>query len=195
MNIPIDGIGKIMYEFYPLLVFRFGDCKQDSLAVTEDGMIVEGADHSDFDCNGRFVYADLGQYSEAGLNKGVHYWSVKAIFDKSKTSCFASIGVTTEKNDNLINNWSHDGDEMHYWVKDKGYNSHEHLGGKWMKNQLITLRLDCDEWNVTYYDGTQEVKKEDIEPNQSYHFALMVCCRKVFTQYQVVETPRELCNF
>ena len=195
MNVP-DGIGQIMLEFYPLLVFRFGDFKKDAFHVDEDRMIIEGGDPVIRDCNGRFVYADLGQYSQTGLNKGVHFWSVKAIFDTRQTACFASIGVTTEKNNDWINNWAHDGGELYYWFPNKhNNNSHHHAGGKWRKDQIITVRLDCEKWNVIYYDGDKKIKTEDIESNQSYHFALMLCCRSAFTKYQIVETPKELCNF
>ena len=110
MNFP-NEIAKIMHDFYPLLLFKFGDFKKDIFEVNEDGTILKGIG----DCNGYLIYADISQYSNTGLNQGVHSWSIKSL-GEDFAACFISIGVTTEKNDLLINEWNHDGFEIYDWI-------------------------------------------------------------------------------
>ena len=190
MNVP-DGICRIMHDLFPLLAFTFGDFKTDEFKIDEDRMKLKGGDNeSDVSCWGHLVYADLEHFNDDGLNKGVHYWSVKAII---KAGCFACIGVTTQKNHKLINEWAFDGHRCsHYrWIKN-GHNSHYDISGEWDKDAVITLRLDCDAWSVTYYVGTDEIRKDNIKPNQSYYLALMVCNESEWTHLKIVETPQKL---
>ncbi len=57
MNIP-SGLNQIMYGFYPVLVFKFGDDKQDIFNLNEDGTVMTGnLNH----CINHLCYPDLGQ--------------------------------------------------------------------------------------------------------------------------------------
>lgn len=190
MHIP-DGIDRIMHKFYPLLLFKFGECNSKALKITENGTVIEG---TNLDCWGRLVYADLGQYSDVGLNHGVHIWSIKGTNKKCNkfSNCFSSIGVTTEKNTDLINNWYHRGttENMHYWVP-KGrspFQSHYQDGYYLVLPMTLTIKLDCDNWTVTYYKNKEEFKKDEIKPNQSYYLAMLCCSMAQHTHLSVVES-------
>ena len=195
MHVPM-GISQIIYELYPILLFTFGEFNTDYFEVNEDGTIIKGKEG--MTCNGFLIYADLGQYNDAGLNKGVHTWSIRNLIESS-TGCHLSIGVTTEKNYKLINEWKHDYNEIDLFFADvpvqpswinEGYNSYwDGYVNKWSQDQVITIKLNCDDWNVTYYKDNKEIKKDKIEPDKHYHFALLCCCRNCNTHLKIEENP------
>ena len=195
MNIP-DGINKIMHDLYPILLFKFGEHNPKSLQVNNDRTILKGNDPKKKRCNGAFVFADLGQYNDIGLNKGIHLWSIKSLWNNKRqfAGCYASIGITTEKNHEMIKEWtySYDG-KMIYWVNtEKGYHYHEQDCYTFKPDVIVTIKLNCDNWTVTYYKDTEEFKKEDIEPGQCYYLAMLCCGQSCYTHLQVVESPDEL---
>ena len=186
-----DSIPQIIYQLFPLLLFKFGEFKKDIFTLNDDAMILEGTDGSNgVSCHGYMVYADLGPVlNDIGLSSGVHLWSVENL---RSFLCFASIGVTNMKNDQSINEWHNNGNG-HHWI-DKGRNSFFSGCDEWDTNQIITVRLDCDNGTVNYYkdDSEEECQKDEIEPNQSYYFALMVCILSRYTKYQIVNSPDHL---
>ena len=194
MNIP-TGIAQIMHKLYPLLLFRFGDFRKGVFEVDDDGLILKGGDPKQaedgiIDCGGHFVYADLGQFNNSGLNKGVHLWSIKLA---NMGGCFASIGVTTEKNDEIINEFCHDGGgSSDYWMGEKNEEFNSWYDGcrkGWTQNEVITVKLDCNNWMVTYYKDEKEIMKDEIECDRSYYFALMCCNKSWWTLFQVAKSP------
>ena len=138
------------------------------------------------------IYADLGQYDDT-LNKGTHLWSVKLLskgysstYNKGGARCFKSIGVTTEKNTKMINEFEHHGVDDHDWIQ-QGYNSFYQGYDDWMPKTVVTVKLNCNDWTVTYYNDNKQFKKDNIEPNQSYYFALMCCDISEFTKVEVIK--------
>ena len=127
------------------------------------------------------------------LCQGVHLWSIKLI-KKNQGVCFCSIGVTTEKNDEIINKFQHTGSSPSYthWMKEGTNEVHSYLQGckqPWKKDEVITAKLDCDNWDVTYYRGTQEIKKDVIVKDRRYYFAFLCCNLSSWTHFQIVESP------
>ena len=187
MTVPYE-ITIIMHELYPLLLFGFGDYKKDKFLTKDNKRCLMGTD----DCAGYMVYADLGQYNDIGLNKGIHLWSLRS-FAIDSGRCYLSIGVTTEKNDKVINDWnSAKIRKRNHWIED-GYNSHFEGNprisetGAWLYGEVITAKLDCDQWKVTYFRNNEEIQQDEIEPNQSYYFALMCCANSSYSVLKVVE--------
>ena len=185
MNIP-DGIGQIIHKLYPLLMFKFGDLKKNLFTLNEDRTILKqnvNKYQDEDDCNGYLVYADLGQFDSIGFIEGIHSWSIKAI-SGCVDACFCSVGVTTMKNDKLINEWSHDGESHVDWIEE-GCNSwfEPH---KWPKDVTVTMKLDCNDWTVTYYQDKKQVAKENVEPNKPYFLALLSC--GVYGHFSIVES-------
>ena len=56
---------------------------------------------------------------------------------------------------------------------------------KWRRNQVITIKLNCNEWSATYYEGHKEITKHPTPANKSYYFA-MLCCSSLS-----VSSPRD----
>ena len=85
----------------------------------------------------------------AGYSKGIHYWSVKGI--KTNTGCYGSIGITSEKN----KSWTEQCTQ--YWRKE---GSHSFFDGskqqRWSNGAIITAKLDCNTWTVTYFKNNQQ---------------------------------------
>ena len=185
MNIP-DGIIKLIYSLYPLLLFKFGDFKAGLYDVNDDKTILKGTKQGS--CNGHVIYADLSQYSDKGLNKGIHLWTIK--FLANYPSCFASMGVTTQKSDKLINNWCHDGGNTrgHYLPDDNQYDVYYQGYSQWYKNEIVTMKLNCNDWTVTWFKDKKEIQKKQIEPHKFYYLALMCCGNLRYTHLQIMES-------
>ena len=206
MNVPVSII-EIIYEFHPVLTFRFGKFKQDAFKIDRYSMKLEGGDpnrddgqrqygfsfYSDLhQCEANIIYADLMNYDNSGLNQGVHFWSVKAIFDKgAKVTCYGSIGVTTEKNYKTINDTYR---SYSNWIG-KGYNSHYSGVGEWKRHHILTVKLDCNKHTVTYYDNNKPIQRDDTAPNKSYYFAMICCNNSRGSKYEIVDTPKELLSY
>ena len=147
-------------------------------------------------CSGYAVYADFAQSWDIGLNKGVHTWSIKKCYQHS--SCFASIGVTTEKNDKLINEWHHASNRINGQVIDwidsakTGCNSNYQGCPDWgQQGIIITVILNCNDWTVTYYKKDRNfaicTAKDKIEPNKCYFFTMLCCAASYHTDCKVME--------
>ena len=196
------GIARIMIIFYPALLYKFGDFNKGQFLLNDEKTILKGLQHWEGTCNGHLVYADLGQYNDIGLNKGVHLWSIECCA-AVVSGCFLSIGVTTEKNDKLINEWKNPQNSFDLYADslaldtsipghlhwfDQGFYSYWKGYGHWNQGEVMTIKLNCDDWNVTYYkDGTQ-VKYDEIEVNKFYYFALLCCDNDAYTHLKIVET-------
>ena len=154
MNIPI-GINKIIHDLYPVLLFTFGDHNEKALLLDNDRTIIKGNDPVSNSCSGYLVYADSSQYSNTGFNKGIHLWSIKSLLTQRYgdlwSGCYASIGVTTQKNDKLIN-------KCHHGKIKIGYNSwYQTLNDFDLSHDVIvTIKLNCNDWTVTYYKDKEE---------------------------------------
>ena len=192
MNIP-DGIIKLIKSLYPVLLFKFGAFGQEEdienlFLLNEDRTILKGSDYS---CNGYFVYADLGEYNDTGFDKGIHLWSIKLL---KPAQCYLSIGVTTEKNEEILAHAANNDDifnDVGSWMT-KGKNSHLDMpagwdGSEFDKNEIITIELNCDNWAVSYYRNGKLLKIDDIEQD-NYYFGMVCCALNEYTHIQVVES-------
>ena len=198
MIIP-TGIARIILIFYPVLLFKFGDFNKGQFQINDDKTILTGQPNWKGTCNGHLVYADLGQFNDIGLNEGIHLWSIQNLAN-DHNGCFLSIGVTTAKSYKLINEWKREDNAFglyvdstfgssnyEHWI-DQGFNSYWKGYSFWKENQVMTIKLNCNDWSVTYYQDGIQVKNEEIEAGQCYYFALLCCDNDVYTHLKVVET-------
>ena len=123
------------------------------------------------------IYADITKNFKYGLNKGIHLWSVRALpisrwSSNAVRHCFASIGVSTEKDTKIINEFKHDGTSTKHW-NETGFYSFYQGCSKWADNETITVKLNCNDWTVTYFNDKKQIQKDQIEPNQYYYFMLL----------------------
>ena len=182
MNVP-NGIIRIMHELYPVLLFKFGDFQKGKFVTNDERTILKGCG---VDCDGHLVYADLGQYNNIGLNKGIHLWSIKIL---AYIRCYFSIGVTTEKNNDIIGSiacgWLTLHDE--HWPPIGHYSYCDILCSKQREiNTVWTMKIDCNDWKVTYYRDGEQVKQQEIECDKFY-FPAIVCCDN-YTHCECIET-------
>ena len=198
MNVP-DGIVQIMHNLYPILLFTFGDFNKERFILSDDNTILKGNNNS---CDGYMIYADLGKNNDIGLKEGVHFWTIKSLFCHEKDAwnefadCYCSIGVTTEKNKEIINE-NQGGvevgnNEYVTWIFERGINSYLDISYHHNDAITITIKLDCNEWKVTYYANTEKVKQDQIEPNKYYYLAMYCCDQLSSTQLIVIDTPDKI---
>ena len=46
---------------------------------------------------------------------------------------------------------------------------------------IFSVKLDCNNWTVSFYNGVKLLKSQDIEPHQNYFLA--VCCCADYSSY------------
>ena len=59
----------------------------------------------------------------------------------------------------------------------------------WFYEEIFTIKLDCNLWTVSYYNGDSLIKSEGITPNLSYQFCGQFCMKPNWTHFKIVETP------
>lgn len=189
MDIPLE-IGQIVHLLFPRARYKFGAFKEDQFEVSDDGDTIEGTG----DCGGYLIFADLGEFNDTGISKGVHSWSLQSTISGG-SNCYASVGVLCEKTDFLINQWSSEFN----WVHGSDHDHHEDwpthitssfidLTDKWLLNDIITIQLDCTNWTVTYFKGSDEIEKHEISEG-AYYFATNRCSSSAYTMLKVVDSP------
>ena len=94
----------------------------------------------------------------------------------------------------MIREWNYKvEDHGVYWVNNgKGYNSHYQYCVNFEPDVIVTIKLNCNDWTVTYYKDKEEFKKDDIEPEQHYYLAMLCCGKSCYTHLKVVESPDDL---
>ena len=191
MNIE-TGIPAIIYAFYPKLL-RFDLYDKNRFDVSDDGLSIKG---KRLGCDGYVSYIESPEGK--GFNAGVHYLSVKNVRDEH-VHCFKNVGVMAKRDRSITNeakgwgNWTQTAA-----LTDKTlsfYGTFSHYGGKsrWKYGDIVTVKLDCDEWKVTYYHDHKRVQMDQIKPNKSYHFVINCCENPRYSHFEIVEfVPNEL---
>ena len=181
MIIPVT-IYDIILLFYPTLMkFELYDSKYFELL--NDGYEIKGIGK---DCSGFTIYPQV--LISNGYSQGIHFFSVQFI-KQSRVSgyCFHNIGVVLNKRDKQYLSKYTD-----VWQQRKNdtlyYDGHEY---KWKGDQIMTIKLNCDNATIHFYKDTECVKKGNIDNTQSYFFALNSCASKD-NWFKIVETPKQL---
>ena len=168
---------QIVFKFYPKIMqfelfnakrFKTLNYKTEIKGLCDVNMI--GG------CNAYLIYAKcVNNINNEGYNNGVHYWSIKLL--NSYKFCHRSIGVTSLRDINLTKR-SFEG--WHTYSSNICYSYFEGFKDGWFIGDTMSVKLDCNEWTVTYYNNNQkEVQRDLIIPNRAYYFALLLSGRDV----------------
>ena len=164
--------GYISYQFY----LSPSNWNQDDFKLFNDGIILKGAAKS---CEGCFVYLKPFENEEnEHKKKQEKFISIKNIC-QNEGSCYRVIVVTKDlrragqiyKQD-IIN-------------ADLSFDNYE----KWKFNDILTVKLDSNNNNVTFYHNKIKTKQDNIESDEIYYVAVYVCDKARNTHLQIVETP------
>lgn len=187
MDIPTAIIWLIV-NFHAAL-FKLGLYNKERFEISDDGLFIKSIATG---CEGFMVYADLLDKNDTGFDRGVYFWSLQS---NVGYTCFFSIGVTTIKNDKIVNlildRFIDDIDMGRNREITKGYHYYYELYHR-LEDEIVTVKLDCNDWKVSYYRNEALMKSEDIEPNQLYFLAISLCGQQGNTHLKVVETPKIL---
>ena len=163
------GIIEMIYTYYPKIYpFEFYD--EEMFYVNDDGTELKGQD--DKECRSCSVYA--ASPNGKGFNSGVHYWSLQNIlkqldFDDNEDEyagdhyCVHSIGIRSKKYESDLTNISG------AWIRDADtkYEYHSYIegddNGHWYYQQIYTIKLDCNEWTVTYFKSNSILKQKKLK--------------------------------
>eukprot|EP01084_Bolivina_argentea_P033256 61537_1 len=166
-------------SFYPRLA-KFDLYNKHKFKLEEDGCIIKGTGG----CSGYFIYPE--SFNTNGYNKGIYVWSIKC---HNATSCYRYFGIYSKRKEEYLTlqksgkggGYAHSDDELC-----------AHLNGgyrNWKKGQIWTVKLDCNNWKISWYNGKELHHSEPIiNTNMSYYFIIQLCA-SVTSHYEVVETP------
>ena len=186
-----DASEMILSYTLPLFLFGFDMCHPRKLRISDDGLSIIG--NSD-DLDGTFlIYSKCCKGT--GYNKGIHFWSVKCI----KAYHYASKVVNRDRREAYIGIKN---EKKKLWIYERWTTPHkggifyhlkEDLARKYWKlpNNIITVKLDCYNWTITYFQGIQVIQKNHIKPKESYYFVLQMHPH-TDTHFCVVPTPNSL---
>ena len=117
-----------------------------------------------------------------GFNKGIHYLAIKNMKNR-KEKCFRNVGILSQRNEEIIKD-----NILETWGKYEKIIASYYAGKhEWQYNETISLKLDCNEWTVTYWKDGKLLKIDHIPPNESYHFAVNFCECMSYTHFQIVD--------
>ena len=58
---------------------------------------------------------------------------------------------------------------------------------KWLMNNTVTVKLNCNDWSVTFYQDGIIMEQKSIDKDTTYWFILKLCGGEGFTELQCVE--------
>lgn len=168
-------INQIIFDFYPKKR-NIDEYDADKYIVSDNGTVIKGKGS----CSGYFVYPN--QHKD-GMDKGVHYWSMKCI---ECVGCYRYIGIISERLGISMSKvetsvkLSEDSLQKYLFPRSSGH---------WKIGSIVTIRLDCNKWNIRYQHGDDVPIMKDIKKGKRYFFAFRMCAQAK-NEFQCVETPK-----
>eukprot|EP01084_Bolivina_argentea_P046413 85469_1 len=187
-----NGIIQHITKFYPSVI-GFGLHHKAHFIVSENGIILRG--DNEHTCSGYMIYAETSEQDKNGYNNGIHTWSILSLSSRS-SACYQSIGVTTRKPSQIwfetrTSHWPSNTDMISH-NDNKILKTDSYYSGyneKWEQNEIISVKLNCNNWTVTFYKGIHQLRKDNIRNNRSYFLALSCCAAKNIVHLKSVEFP------
>ena len=187
LNAINDAMQIILWYILPRKLLGFDLYHPKDFKISQDKLTINGTAHSnnrdDHCLSTHLIYAE-SYY--AGVYNNLHFWSIECIDLPSISSLWFAlmVGIKNERNKLWIyEKWPtpHEGG-LFYHLKEK-------IAKQNWRSHTITLKLDRNDWTLTYYKGTKQIQKDNIKPNERYYFVLQV---PYFTrsEYKVVPTPQ-----
>ena len=114
------------------------------------------------------------------INKGVTVIDIKCI----QSSRWDAIGIMSDidqyKSDEWLSQikgyryWYYDGQGIfaHHNDKKSSLDKQYDKLPKWKQDDIISMKIDCNEWNITFYLNEEEKQKHDLQPNLKYYLVL-----------------------
>ena len=168
------ALNNIIFSFLGNMFLRF-DFINDALAeyIGDDGRSFKYTHNNDHFVNttgDKFVVA-----SSYAMNEGVTIIDIQTLDEVHGDA----IGLISTLDEIKECDWI-------YYIQGYKYWWYEHTGifaekdrestaedfdyyEKWKINDIITLKVDCDDWKVTFYHNHKELHTMPLQPNEDYH--------------------------
>eukprot|EP01084_Bolivina_argentea_P313416 542760_1 len=177
LEIPLD-ICKCILCFCPTLpTFVLFD--DDYFEISPNGLIIRGKEQT---CKALLIY--ISSWTLNGYTEGIHYLSI--MNHNEYNSCYHSIGIKDEINEEWIHEEIYNDFHTDYHNTNASYLSN--TASNWNGLTIVTIKLNCNNWTVEYYQNGKYIQQDTIKPNKSYHFAISICGSKD-SIYEIVDNP------
>eukprot|EP01083_Nonionella_stella_P106817 308608_1 len=146
------------------LVFKvtegFGIYNETHFVVSDNGKTIQGRGGS---CQSSPAFV------AQGYKTGIHSWSVKRV---GAPYCYCNIGITSCERKTPVGS---------FFCRNGGLGGHsyyENNPASWQADEVVTVTLDCEKWEVHFFKNNKHIRKNDIVPNHTYYFAMDSCGNK-----------------
>lgn len=179
-----EVIIELIIELFPLIVMQFGKGYGALFNLSDDGLLIKARNHVDgpYYAKYRILYPD-----NEGFDKGIHVWSIKLVPKswKSKYLPFQDpkrIGITTNKD-----SW----EELDIDLALRPDRNWFEADKVWVAESILTIKLDCTLWKISFYINDKKMNEEKIESNK-YFIGLCIPYNRTYFHYQIVDTPTKI---
>ena len=186
------AIVELIIQLFPILSLKFGKFEFDVdlftlsnnntvLKIKKNDKYSTAVGHKEDDC---ILYANHDSY---GIDKGVHLWSIKAIGKHWKAKywyCTRTMGITTRRRFTEV--------PRHIITGQYFYQGSTVEGTRWKIGDILTMKLDCDNWIVEFYLNEKLMKQQIIGKVTKYFMALCCCSSHNQIYYESVDTPSSI---
>ena len=171
---PIELIAVILKFLGNIfLIFDIINPKECAHVIKNDGKLIQRGIGEK-----QFVVA-----SKLAFNEGINEFTIKSF--QQKNDAIGIVGGLDEVNNGEWCCYFKFG-YMYYgrgamYIEAKSSN----IFPKWGKNDEIKIRIDCNDWNVTFFKNEEKVGESiDIKPNKEYH--PFIGCQHKYIKYELL---------
>ena len=188
MYIIPQEIIHLILQYYDSKVFGV-HCDKFKLEINRS--VIKGTTAK---CNEYIIYGSSESYGikqkyDKGYKKGIHFWSIKC---HNAPNCYHGIGIMNKKefilcqNSHLYNYYAMKQKIKYIYI----YPPSNTSVLPWNIGEIITVKLNCDEWNVSFYSESKLIYTQKIR-KQTYYFFVRLCA-KTTTNFECVSVPSNI---
>ena len=179
-----SGLNQIVLKYYPKLM-SFCMYNSTHFVCEKKGKSIQGKGNT---CNAFTIYIGYDTFMTDGFDEGVHYLSVQNNNHEGSGQCIHSIGVISEKQTKYVMS-----DKYallpFYFVPNTDLNYFEGFPNHWVKGEVITIKLDMNQYEIVYYKNARFQYKQALNGESKYFFAMHLCASDDI-HMQIVDNPR-----
>ena len=172
MNFAVGLMSKITLSYYPQLM-SFQLFNGDHFVCSKNDKIITGKGKS---CNAYFIYIGYDTFMSNGFDeKGIHLLSIKNHNHEGSGQCIHSVGVISQRNMDYLYN---DKYRLRSFPSCKSCIYTNHYNGypdNWINGEIVTIKLDLDNFILTYFKNGNCQYKIEIPKEHKYFFAMHLC--------------------
>ena len=109
-------------------------------------------------------------------DEGIHFLSIKNHNHEGSGQCIHSLGIISQRNVAFTNDNKYALVSFPLLSDECIYTNHFNgFPDKWINGEILTVKLDLNAFNITYFKNGQNQFKVNIPKKEKYFFAMHLC--------------------